>query len=89
MDGLYTGLTEEQWLAYVKWTGDHAKVEFPCCICGAWFGKGYVKDVSSLPTPKLAIKYLNTTLVNKYLCFDRQCKSTFEGTSFHQVRHAK
>jgi hypothetical protein len=45
-----------------------------------------VKDVSDEPTPKIVAKYLNTTLVKKYLCRDRQCASTFAGTSFHQLR---
>jgi hypothetical protein len=87
MDSLHTGLTEEEWLAYVKRTGDHAAAEFPCCICGAWFDKRGVKDVSDEPASKVVVKYLNTTLVKRYLCYDRQCKSTFAGTSFQQLRH--
>ena len=88
MDGVFRGLTDEEWLAYVKWTGDSARTEYPCCICGAWFDKGGVKDVSGEPTPKVAIKYLNTTLATRFLCSDRQCGSTLAGTSFHQLRRA-
>jgi hypothetical protein len=87
-DTLFVGLNEEEWLAFVKWTGDSAKTEFPCCVCGAWFRQGSVKDVSGLPTPKIVVKYLNTTLMEKYLCRDKQCASTFAGTSFHQLRRA-
>jgi hypothetical protein len=87
MDGaLFVGLSEEEWLAHVKRTGDGAKAQFPCCVCGGWFSQGGVKDVSDEPTPKIVAKYLNTTLAKKYLCRDRQCASTFAGTSFHQLR---
>ncbi len=82
----FVGLSEEEWLAYVKRTGDSAKTEFPCCVCGGWFSERGVEDVTHLPTPKIVARYLNTTLVKKFLCRDRQCKSTFAGTSFHQVR---
>jgi len=87
-DGLFVGRSDEEWLAYVKWTGDRAKTEFPCCVCGAWFGRRAVDDVSDCPMPKIVLRYLNTTLVKKFLCRDRQCKSTFAGTSFHQLRQA-
>lgn len=85
-DSVFVGLSDEEWLAYVKWTGDSAKTEFPCCVCGAWFCERGVEDVSDKPTPKIVSRYLNTTLVRKFLCRDRQCKSTFAGTSFHQLR---
>ena len=81
----FVGLSEEEWLAHVRHTGDSARPEFPCCVCGAWFGERGVEDVSGQPTPKIVARYLNTTLTAKYLCRDRQCKSTFAGTSFHQT----
>ena len=56
----FVGLSEEEWLAHVKQTGDSAKVEFPCCVCGAWFSERWVQDVSGQPTPKIVARYLNT-----------------------------
>lgn len=85
---VFVGLSEEEWLAFVKRTGDNARAEFPCCVCGAWFSCGRVKDVSDLPTPKVVSRFLNTTLVKKYLCRDKQCQSTFAGTSFYQQKRA-
>jgi hypothetical protein len=82
----FAGMSEDEWLAHVKQTGDSAKAEFPCCVCGAWFGERWVQDVSDQPTPKIVARYLNTTLTKKFLCKDRQCKSTFAGTSFYQQR---
>jgi hypothetical protein len=82
----FAGVSEDEWLAHVKRTGDVAKAEFPCCVCGSWFGQRGVEDVTGQPTPKIVARYLNTTLTKKFLCRDRQCKSTFAGTSFQQQR---
>jgi len=82
----FVGWSEEEWLAHVKRTGDSAKREFPCCVCGEWFSERGVHNVTGQPTPKIVARCLNTTLDAKYLCRDRQCKSTFAGTAFHQLR---
>ena len=79
-------LFTKRWLAAVKKNGDEAEVSYPCCICGSWFDVKNVRDVSDLGVSDIAKKYFNTTLKERYLCFDRQCKSTFEGTAFHQQR---
>jgi hypothetical protein len=84
--GWFAGLSAEEWLAYVKWTGDNAKPEYPCCVCGAWFCERGVVNVTGQPTPKIVVRYLNTTLAEKFICRDRQCKSTFSGTSFFQLK---
>lgn len=51
----------------------------PCCICGEWLGTATLEDVTGVPVPKEARRFLNTTLDTRFLCRAYECQRKFGG----------
>lgn len=62
---------QEWWQMYLS---NSLPKEYPCCVCGGWFGYCHVTECQRAHLHRKAKEVINTTLNEIYVC--RQCKTT-------------